>query len=59
LQNLESLSEQLKAADSAIIYEIESNDYTKFGWILDYKQNKIEFWEPITKAFFLISFDNQ
>ena len=51
VRNLETLLEQLKEEGVAVIGEMESYDYGKFGWILDLEGNKIELWEPIDQAF--------
>jgi D-3-phosphoglycerate dehydrogenase len=51
VRNLETLLEQLKEEGVAVVGEMESYDYGKFGWILDLEGNKIELWEPIDSAF--------
>lgn len=45
--DLEALIAVLKEEGVAIVGEIESYSYGKFGWILDLDGNKIELWEPM------------
>jgi D-3-phosphoglycerate dehydrogenase / 2-oxoglutarate reductase len=51
VHDLENLLKKLSDESVAIIGEMETYDYGKFGWILDPEGNKIELWEPIDKAF--------
>ena len=51
VENLVYLLEQLKKEGVAIVGEMETYEYGKFGWILDLEGNKIELWEPTDTAF--------
>jgi D-3-phosphoglycerate dehydrogenase / 2-oxoglutarate reductase len=47
VNDLEILLKKLADEGVTIIGEMETYEYGKFGWILDFEGNKIELWEPI------------
>lgn len=51
VENIESLVEELKAADVTVCDEIETYEYGKFVHILDPENNKVELWEPVDSVF--------
>ncbi len=51
VENLEELLKALKQEGVEIVGEMQTDDYGKFGWIMDPEGNKIELWEPPKKSF--------
>lgn len=51
VDDLESMIARLKDKGLAVIGEIESYEYGKFGWVMDPDGNKIELWEPVDEVF--------
>lgn len=51
VDDLEILLQKLWDEGVTIVWDVQTYDYGKFGWILDSEGNKIELWEPIDKTF--------
>ena len=49
VEDLFQLLEVLKGEGVEVVGEPMSEEYGKFGWILDLDGNKVELWEPPTK----------
>ncbi len=47
VKDIDALIAQLRSDGVAVIGNVESYDYGKFGWCMDPEGNKIELWEPV------------
>ena len=46
VEDLDAVLEALKAEGVAVLPEVKSFDYGRFGWVIDPEGNKVELWQP-------------